>query len=69
MENKPKTNNKKSVQWGDNISKQPLPNINEMMNAQTQKPINTKNIEAALIKILKNQDYIINAIHDLQDRI
>jgi hypothetical protein len=69
MENKPKTNNKKNVQWGDSVSKHPLPNINEMFNAQTQKPINTKNIEAALVKILKNQDYIINAIHDLQDRI
>lgn len=67
-ENKPK----KNVKWGGNsASKQPLPNINEMFLPRTvnQKPINTINIETALVKILKNQDYIINAIHDLQDRI
>ena len=62
-------NKKKNVKWQDNVSKQPLPNINDMFIKHEQIPINTKNIEAALVKILKNQDYIINAIHDLQDRI
>ena len=26
-------------------------------------------VRTALVKVLKNQEYIINAIHDLQDRI
>jgi len=63
---------KKSVKWEDSVAKAapPLPSVNDMLsNVQETKPINTKSIEAALIKILKNQEYMINAIHDLQDRI
>ena len=61
----------KTVKWQDGGGGvPPLPNINDMLSdVQEARPVNTKSIEAALIKILKNQDYIINAIHDLQDRI
>ena len=60
---------KKSV-WEDSVAKVTLPNINDMLSSvQDTKSIDTKSIEVALIKILKNQEYMINAIHDLQDRI
>ena len=61
--------NKKNVKWQDSVSKQPLPNINDMFSASQKQNSSNKNIEAALVKILKNQEYMINAIHDLQDRI
>ena len=54
-----------------------LPDLNTIMHANhghqnipaNQNNQTNKNIETALLKILKNQDYIINAIHDIQDRI
>ena len=67
--NNEKPPNKKNVKWQDSVSKQPLPNINDMFSASQKQNSSNKNIEAALVKILKNQEYMINAIHDLQDRI
>jgi hypothetical protein len=57
----------KRVSWEDEKpTRQPLPNLAEITGDNT---VNKSSIEEALLKILKNQDYIINAIHDLQDRI
>ena len=67
--NNEKPPNKKNVKWQDSVSKQPLPNINDMMSGSQKQNSSNKNIEAALLKILKNQEYMINAINDLQDRI
>lgn len=57
----------KRVSWEDQKPyRQPLPNLAEMAGDNT---VDKSSIEEALIKILKNQEYMINAIHDLQDRI
>lgn len=62
--NKQTTKPEKKVTWQD--SKHPLPNLSSVNTEETKLD---KTIHEALLKILKNQDYIINAIHDLQDRI
>ena len=62
--NKQTTKPEKKVTWQD--SKPPLPNLSSVNTEQTKLD---KTIHEALLKILKNQDYMINAIHDLQDRI
>lgn len=62
--NKQTTKPEKKVTWQD--SKPPLPNLSSVNTEETKLD---KTIHEALLKILKNQDYIINAIHDLQDRI
>ena len=61
---KPVTKQEKKVTWQD--SKPPLPSLNESNNQESKLD---KTIHEALLKILKNQEYMINAIHDLQDRI
>lgn len=62
--NKQTTKPEKKVTWQD--SKPPLPNLSSVNTDETKQD---KTIHDALLKILKNQDYMINAIHDLQDRI
>ena len=58
------TTKPEKVTWQD--SKPPLPNLSSVNTDETKQD---KTIHEALLKILKNQDYMINAIHDLQDRI
>ena len=60
----PKPKQEKKVTWQDN--KPSLPNLSELVKPQISED---KTIHEALLKILKNQEYMINAIHDLQDRI
>ena len=58
----------KQVKWADQARK-PLPNLENINPTINNSTISNSKIEEALIKILKQQEYIINAIHDLQDRI
>lgn len=63
---------KKTVKWSDENT-QDISVINDKKNNATE--ITDKSdeddidVRTALVKVLKNQEYIINAIHDLQDRI
>jgi len=63
----------KKVKWDDEV-KPKLPDISELTkpggdsNSNITSSKELKTINEALIKVLKNQDYIINAIHDIQDR-
>ena len=62
------------MKWDDEV-KPKLPDISELTKPNTETNSNISNskelktINEALIKVLKNQEYIINSIHDLQDRI
>lgn len=64
----------KKVKWDDEV-KPKLPDISELTKSNVESNSNISNskelktINEALIKVLKNQEYIINSIHDLQDRI
>ena len=66
----------KKVRWQDTTSsnnKPPLPSLPSIPTLTTdvkpQTNSDLKTLNEAVLKILKNQEYIINAIHDLQDRI
>lgn len=62
----------KKVKWDDEF-KPKLQDISVLTKTSGDSNISSskelKTINEALIKVLKNQDYIMNAIHDLQDRI
>tara|TARA_Y100000768_G_scaffold2261_1_gene1690 strand:- start:13044 stop:13799 length:756 start_codon:yes stop_codon:yes gene_type:complete len=63
---------KKTVKWSD--EKNSIPDNTEVISKKPE-PTEIKSeeedidIKSALVKVLKNQEYIITAIHDLQDRI
>ena len=66
----------KKVRWQDTTpsnNKPPLPSLPSIPTLTTdvkpQTNSDLKTLNEAVLKILKNQEYIINAIHDLQDRI
>ena len=67
----------KKVRWQDTSqttnNKPALPSLPSIPTLTTdvkpQMNLDSKTLNDALLKILKNQEYIINAIHDLQDRI
>ena len=65
---KPTRKSEKRVTWNDEKKESNLPDLTSL-NKEDAAVIQDKTIHDALLKILKNQDYIINAIHDLQDRI
>ena len=59
------TPSKKTVKWSDDNSSE----NNTIPETDFPSDINNVDLRGSILKILKNQDYIINAIHDLQDRI
>jgi hypothetical protein len=54
---------KKNVKWAEETNDIDPPIVGSEINE------NDIDMRTAIIKILKNQEYIINAIHDLQDRV
>ena len=58
-----------SVSSNDNTISNTISNNTTEIKDNTASSNDNTDIRDAIVKILKNQEYIINAIHDLQDRI